>query len=224
MTHEAAVVLAEAYEGATTVIAGLAEVDRDRPTGCAGWSVDALVAHLLLDAQRALVALASEVQSQPDTDAVSYWRAWHPSVEPQARDSHAGFVTRLAHAYPSMESLTVQWAHTAQAAVRAAARAHPDTTVATQQHVLTVADLCRTLVVEAVVHHLDLVAHLPEAPDPAAEPRAIGRQTLDALWGRTAPAGWDDAAYLRKATGREKLTDADRGSLGASAARLPLLG
>ena len=224
MTHEPAVVLAEAYEGATTVIAGLGEDDRGRPTGCAGWSIDALVAHLLLDAQRALIALASEVHREPDTDAVSYWRAWNPSVEPDARDSHAGFVTRLGHAYPSMEALTMQWAHTVQAAVRAAARADPGTPVVTQDHVLTVADLCRTLVVEAVVHHLDLVGDLPEAPGPAAEPLAVTRRTLDGLWGRTAPAGWDDAAYVRKATGRQPLSDADRDVLGAAAARLPLLG
>ena len=224
MRHESAVVLAEAYEGATTVIAGLGEEDRERPTGCAGCSIDALVAHLLLDAQRALVALASEVQSAPDTDAVSYWKHFNPSVEPHARDSHAGFVTRLGRAYPSMEALGVQWAHTAQAAVRAAARADPHTPVVTQQHVLTVADLCRTLVVEVVVHHLDLVAHLPEGPGPAGEPLAVARQTLDGLWGRDAPHGWDATDYLHKATGRRELTEADRAILGPSAARLPLLG
>jgi hypothetical protein len=37
MTHEAAVVLAEAYEGVTTVVAELAEDDRRRPTRCTGW-------------------------------------------------------------------------------------------------------------------------------------------------------------------------------------------
>ena len=224
MTHESAVVLAEAYEGATTVIAGLGEDDRRRPTGCAGWSIDALVAHMLLDAQRSLIALASEVHREPYTDAVSYWRAWNPSVEPAARDSHAGFVTRLGHAYSSMQVLTTQWAHTAQAAVRAAASADQGMPLVTQDHVLTVADLCRTLVVEAVVHHLDLVTDLPEAPEPAAAPLAVTRETLDGLWGRAAPEGWDATTYVRRATGREPLSDADHDLLGASAARLPLLG
>lgn len=224
MTHEAAVVLAEAYEGVTTVVAALADDDRRRPTRCTGWSVDALVAHLLLDAQRALVALASEVHREADADSVSYWRGWNPDADPAGRDASADFASRLGSAYGSMESLTSHWAHTMQAAVRAAARAQPDAVVATQQHVLSVSDLCRTLVVEAVVHHLDLVADLPDAPLPAAAPFAIARQTLDALWERPAPSDWDDATYVLKATGREALTDADRAQLGSAAGRLPLLG
>ena len=224
MTHEAAVVLAEAYEGVTTVIANLEEDDRHRPTRCAGWSVDGLVAHLLLDAQRALVALASVVHRQPDVDSVSYWRNWNPDTDAAGRASSADFASRLGSAYASMESLASHWAHTLQAAVRAAARSEPDVPVATQQHVLSVADLCRTLVVEAVVHHLDLVVDLPEAPLPAASPMAVARQTLDALWERPAPTGWDDATYVLKATGREALTSSERHRLGAAADRLPLLG
>jgi hypothetical protein len=222
--HETAVVLAEAYEGVTTVIADLADADRTRPTRCAGWSVDALVAHLLLDAQRALIALASDVHRDPDTDSVSYWLSWNPSVEPEARTSHAGFATRLAQAYPSLRSLQTQWAHTMQAAVRAAARAEPAAPVATQDHVLCVADLCRTLVVEAVIHHLDLIVDLPQAPLPARAPLAVARQTLDGLWGRPAPSGWDDVGYVLKATGREPLTAADRADLRTAADALPLLG
>lgn len=224
MTHEAAVVLAEAYEGVTTVIADLGEEDRRRPTRCRGWSVDALVAHLLQDAQRALVALASEVHREPDTDSVSYWRSWNPTADPAGRDASARFASRLGSAYGSIESLAGHWAHTMQAAVRAAARAEPNASVSTQQHVLSVADLCRTLVVEAVVHHLDLVADLPDAPLPAAAPLAVARSTLDALWDRPAPAEWDAATYVLKATGREPLTDTERDELGAGAARLPLLG
>jgi hypothetical protein len=222
--HETAVVLAEAYEGVTTVIADLVDDDRARPTRCAGWSIDALMAHLLLDAQRALIALASDVHRAPDTDFVSYWRAWNPAVEPESRTSHADFVTRLAHAYPSLGSLQTQWAHTMQAAVRAAARAEPDAPVTTQDHVLTVADLCRTLVTEAVIHHLDLVVDLPHAPLPANAPLAVTRQTLDGLWGRSASTGWDDVGYVLKATGREPLSSADRAALGTAADLLPVLG
>ena len=36
--------------------------------------------------------------------------------------------------------------------------------VSTQGHALTVDDLASTLVVEATLHHLDLVRHLPGAP------------------------------------------------------------
>jgi len=224
MTDEPAISLAEAYEGISTVLAALAEPDRHRGTRCAGWQVDALVAHLLLDAQRALVALATPVEREPDTDAVSYWRRFNPGVEPGERNAHAGFATRLGAAYPTLTSLTTQWAHTSGAAVRAADQARPEDAVQTQGHVLSVADLCRTLSVEAVVHHLDLVADLPDAPTPASAPLAVAVATLDGLWGRSAPAEWDGHAYVLKATGREPLTDADRGLLGESAQRLPLLG
>jgi hypothetical protein len=44
----------------------------------------------------------------------------------------------------------------------------PYPVVATQGHVITVPDLAATLVVEATIHHLDMIAELPAAPGPPA--------------------------------------------------------
>jgi hypothetical protein len=43
-----------------------------RPTRCAGWSVGDLVFHVLADAQRALVAVATPAQPPPDRSFVTW--------------------------------------------------------------------------------------------------------------------------------------------------------
>ncbi|MHA6765605.1 hypothetical protein [Streptacidiphilus sp. PAMC 29251] len=67
---------------------------------------------------------------------------------------------------------------------------------------MTTADLLRTLAVEATIHHLDLTRSLPDAPGPSELGLSEARRTLDSLLGRPVPLPWDDALYLRKATGR----------------------
>jgi hypothetical protein len=65
------------------------------------------------------------------------------------------FVARVAEAYDGSRGLLAQWDQTSSAVVRAVAAADPAALVETQGHVLTVADLASTLVVEATVHLLD---------------------------------------------------------------------
>ncbi len=94
--------------------------------------------------------------------------------------------------------------------------------MATQGHVLRVDDLLDTLVVEAGLHHLDLVVAL-DRPGPSAGTLAAVRATLDARLGHASPAVWDDARWARLATGRAGL-DADAAALlGEDASRLPLI-
>src|SRR3954453_11717366 len=49
-----------------------------RPPRAEAWNVKELLFHQLLDAQRALVALATPSQAEPDVDAVSYWAPFRP--------------------------------------------------------------------------------------------------------------------------------------------------
>ena len=114
-------------------------------------------------------------------------------------------------------------AETTAAVLVSAGRVAADDLVATQGHVLTVADLLSTLTVEAAVHHLDLVAHL-DRPGPAAGPLAEVRRVLEELLGQRLPPGWDDVTAARRGTGRQSLTEADRAVLGAAADRFPLFG
>ncbi|MGY1660025.1 maleylpyruvate isomerase N-terminal domain-containing protein [Geodermatophilus sp. SYSU D00705] len=191
------------------------------PTGCTGWVVGDLAWHLLADARRALVALNSPTGGPADTDAVSYWRGWRPpgpGDEVELRRTRA-----VASLMAPSADLGELYAETAAAVVVAAGRVAPTDRVCTQGQVLTAGELLSTLVVEAAVHHLDLVLHL-DRPGPAAAPLAEVRRVLEGLLGGPLPAAWDDATAARRGTGREPLDAADRAALGTAADRFPLFG
>jgi|GEM_PF-455095 len=190
-----------------------------RPTGCAGWAVRDLVHHLLGDAQRALVALATPAAGPADRDATTYWLDAPGAPDADSRGIRA---SRTMASQWRLDFLTASYAETAAAVLVSAERMRPDDLVATQGHVLSVADLVSTLVVEATIHHLDLTVDL-EGPGPGPEPVAVARATVDALLGRPTPAGWHSEQWLRAATGRADLTEEQRDYLGPDAERLPLL-
>jgi len=217
---EARDALADAYGRVDEIVGPLAEPELLRSTRCLGWTVADLLFHLLLDAQRALLALATPADAPADTDAVTYWRGYQPGDGL----AHALYVRRSAAAFQSPTTLVRLWSETARAVVRAAAAAPPGGRVATQGKVLAVPDFLATLVVEAAVHHLDLVAHLPGAPDPGAGPLALARRTLDGLLGAPVSADWDDATYALKGTGRLPLSAEERATLGVLTDRFPLFG
>ncbi|MEU7803115.1 maleylpyruvate isomerase N-terminal domain-containing protein [Micromonospora arborensis] len=217
--------LAQAYDGITAVIGDLDDAGLQQATRCQGWLVADLLLHMLDDAQRALVALASPVDGPADTDDVSYWRNFPAGSEETSR--HAWRVRRSAAAFDRPTGIVRLWRETAPAAVRAAASANPDGYVTTQGHVLRVPDFLATLTTEAVVHHLDLMTPaLPSAPPPGPLGVRVAVTTMDGLLSddTVRPAAWDDHDFLLKATGRVPLTDRDRLELGESAGWFPLLG
>ncbi|MEU5720948.1 maleylpyruvate isomerase N-terminal domain-containing protein [Micromonospora sp. NPDC047738] len=224
------IALAQAYDGITRVVADLDDADLQRPTRCRGWLVADLLFHILCDAQRALVALASPADRPADVDDVSYWRAFTRGGGDEASVRHAWWVRRSAAAFDRPSEVVRLWCDTAPAAVRAAGAAvhgaDPHACVTTQGQVIAVPDLLATLTTEAVVHHLDLVVDLPDAPPPGAAAVSVAVTTVDGLLSDDAvrPTGWDDREYLLKATGRIPLTDRDRRDLGESAGWFPLLG
>ena len=211
--------LADAYDGLTAAVADRSDDDLLRPTRCRGWLVCDLLQHVLLDAQRALVTLATPADGPPDVDHAGYWTRTPTGFS----DGHATFVRRAAAAYARPSGVVAVWRDTAAAAVRAARAADPAGHVATQGHVLTVPDFLATLVTEAVVHHLDLLPDMPGAAGPGRAATDVALATLDALAGGL-PGAWDPTEALLKSTGREPLTDADRALLGDAATRYPLLG
>lgn len=217
---EGAEALAAPYSSVTAFVDGLDERGFLRPTRCLGWSVQELLLHLLLDAQRALVVFAQPGADPPDTDAVSYWRAFD-AVDREGAAAHATNVRRAALAYASPRGLVAQWTDTSSAALSAAAAADPSATVHTQGKVLTARDFVETLAVEAALHLLDLQP--AGAPLPDAGALALVRRTVASLLGGDVPAGWDDATCALRLTGREPLTDDDRAALGAAADRVPVL-
>ena len=209
------------YRAVTAVVTDLDDDGFARPTAATAWDVRALLFHQLCDAQRALIVLTTDDPGPADTDAVSYWSAWSPGTP--GAEAHARYATRAAAAYGEPSGLVRQWDHTASAAVRAARRHAGQGFVSTQDHTLEVGDFVHTLVVEAVVHYLDLTVEVPSRRLPP-EAYAAVVDVLTGLLGAPLPSGWGDEVAIRKGTGREALDDADRVALAGLADRFPLFG
>ena len=209
-------VLDSSYRALLVAITPLDERAGWGNTRCAGWTVRDLVHHLWSDAQRALVALHTPAAGPADVDSVSYWRPWQPGT-PGAEAGLRG--TRImASVWSSIEPLAALYAETASAVLVAGHGRAGDDLVATQDHVLTVDALFRTLAVEATVHHLDL-----RLGEPSEEGLAETRRVLDGLLGRPAPIE-DAVRYALIGTGRESPTADEVDAFGADAGRLPLFG
>jgi uncharacterized protein (TIGR03083 family) len=218
-----AATLGRAYGRLTETVQGLSDADFERETRCPGMPVAPLLVHLLYDAERALIAFASPAVVEPDRDFVTYWQDFPPQP-----DGDTSFVRSVAAAYRKPGLLVQHWREVSEAAVRAAAAglATKGHRIETQGHVLRAADFVATLVLEATVHHLDLIVGLPDAPEPDPEGLQVTARTLDGLFGPEAwdEIAWDTTTYILKATGREPLNEADLDMLGPHASRLPLLG
>ena len=202
------------------VLETVSEEESWEPTGCRGWSVLDLGFHLLEDAHRALVDLGSPVDGPPDTDAVGYWRPGRPSPH----DGDDLWSARVAASVQGgIATIARRHREAAEAVGVTAGRLRLDDVVRSQGAAMTVADDLSTMVVEAAVHHLDLVVRL-DRPGPAGGPLAEVRRVLEGLADRALPDRWDDATAARRGTGRERLTAADRLELGPAAAAFPLFG
>jgi uncharacterized protein (TIGR03083 family) len=210
------------YAATTAVVTSLDDDELQRPTRCSGWSIADLTFHLLLDAQRALVTFASTTDDPPDVDRATYWAPHKPGAAWAA--THEEFIRRSVAAHESPGVVVRRWAETSAAAARAAATAPSDANVQTQGHVLTVPDFISTLVVEGVLHHLDLVLELPHARMPAPVVFTHAREVFDEILGAPAPADWSDVYYALAAGGRVVVPDDDAERLGDHANRFPLLG
>jgi hypothetical protein len=219
----ALVALDRAYGAVGDFTASLSRADLLAFSQCRGWVVADVLFHLLCDAQRALVALASPAPGPPDRDFVTYWTGFAAEADDPA--PAAWWVRRSAAAFRDGTGVVALWQETAPAAVRAAGRANPDGYIATQGHVLAVTDFLVTLVTEAVIHHLDMTVHLSTASGPDPQAVALATRTLDGLLGPGAsrPDGWTAEEYLLKGTGRVPLSPSDRSALAESAGRFPLL-
>ncbi|MFE1077544.1 maleylpyruvate isomerase N-terminal domain-containing protein [Nocardiopsis alba] len=202
-------------------VADLPDEDFARPSGCTGWLVRDLVFHLVIDAQDVLITLATPTEAPPTRDAATYWDV---SDSPLTGGGPFDALTvRLATAYEEPRLLRYHLDDLGSAAGRAAGLADPDLRVETQGEVLTVRDYLDAYVLEWTLHHLDLVAHLPNAPRPAAAPLAHARWSLERIAGEPFPETLTDEAALRVGTGRRAPTEAESVVLEAMATRLPLV-
>jgi hypothetical protein len=204
-----------------TAVAELADEDFDQPSGCAGWLVRDLVCHLVIDAQDVLITLVTPADTEPTRDAVTYWAV--SSAPPTGDDPLDALIVRLAAAYEEPWLLKFHLDDVGSAAGRAARLADPSLRVSTQDEVLTAGDYLSAYVLEWTLHHLDLVAHIPDAAGPPAEALAGARELLEGIAGAAFPASFSDRDALLVGTGRRTPTDAERAQLGVLDASLPLV-
>ncbi|MFJ4003132.1 maleylpyruvate isomerase N-terminal domain-containing protein [Streptomyces sp. NPDC090023] len=202
-------------------VADLADDDFGRPSGCAGWLVRDLVCHLVIDAQDVLITLATPADTAPTRDAATYWTVTH--TPPTGEDPLDALTVRLAAAYQDPALLRFHLDDVGSAAGRAALLADPRTRVGTQDQVLTTADYLSAYVLEWTLHHLDLTAHLPDAPPPPPETLAEARALLERITGEPFSAALSDTNALLLGTGRRAPTLGERTALGALTARLPFV-
>lgn len=169
----------------------------DLPTRTA-WTVAELVFHLMLDAQRTLVALAMTTDEPATVDECGYWAPYRPGLG-DGPAAHERYVRLATAAYAESGGLTAQWRLTAHAAVNALRLAGRNVT--TQGETLAPADFASTLLVEATVHLLDLQA---DRPGPGVPPEALAwtRRVLEGIQGSPLPSEWDDTEAVLRATGR----------------------
>jgi hypothetical protein len=219
MVRVSAELVESAYAAFERALAAVDEPESWEPTGCLGWSVRDLTFHVTGDAQRGLVALHTPAEGPPDRDAASYWHGW--GSDPVADASGRRWSRVNGAMFGEWHQLRRLHGETSAAARHAVAAADPEALVGTQGHVLTVADLASTLAVEATVHHLDLLRHLPGLPGPAASGLAEVRRVVEAL-AAPFPPTIDDARVAVLATGRDRPTPTERLALGVLVDRLPV--
>ncbi|MDX3224898.1 maleylpyruvate isomerase N-terminal domain-containing protein [Streptomyces sp. ME19-01-6] len=204
-----------------TAVAELPDEDLSQPSGCTGWLVRDLVCHLIIDAQDVLITLVTPAETEPTRNAVTYWDV--ADTPPTGDDPLDALTVRLAAAYEEPWLLKFHLDDVGSAAGRAAELADPDLRVSTRDEVLTVGDYLSAYVLEWSLHHLDLIAHLPDAAEPPAESLARSREMLEEIAGTAFPASWSDKDALLVGTGRRAPTDVEKAELGESAAKLPLV-
>jgi len=202
-------------------VAELPDEDFARPSGCTGWLVRDLVCHLIIDAQDVLITLVTPAETEPTRDAVTYWDV--AEAPPTGDDPLDALTVRLAAAYEEPRLLKFHFDDAGSAAGRAAELADPAARVSTRDEVLTVGDYLSVYVLESTLHHLDLIAHLPDAAEPPAEGLARSRELLEKIAGAAFPTSFSDKDALLVGTGRRVLTDAEKTELGELAARVPFI-
>ncbi|MFG3231263.1 maleylpyruvate isomerase N-terminal domain-containing protein [Streptomyces antibioticus] len=202
-------------------VGALGDGDFGRPSGCAGWLVRDLVCHLVIDAQDVLITLVTPADAEPTADAVTYWSV--RDSPPDGTDPLDALIVRLAAAYEEPGLLRFHLDDVGAAAGRAAELADAGGRVSTQDMVLTVGDYLSAYVLEWTLHHLDLVAYVPDVPGPPVEGLVRSRAMLEEIAGVAFPASFSDTDVLLVGTGRRAASDAEERALGALGARLPFV-
>ena len=192
-------------------VTGLSGPDWDRVTRCDPWRVRDLLAHLRIVIGWLPGMLAAPAPARAEVSAVQYYRPDH-RYTPTANTTRIRLAQDHAATLPDGDLLAVDFTAIWQQVDRLC-RAEPEERVVTTRHgdAMLLSQFLLTRVVEIAVHGLDLADALHR--DPWLTPHAADLIEELLLGPNHAHAvrqlGWDQPTFLRKATGRQPLTDTD---------------
>lgn len=208
------------------VLAELSEAEWDRPTRCAPWRVRDLVAHVRITITRLPGMLAAPAPDHAQVDAAGYYRP-DDRFAPEANAARVslahGFATDQASGSALADDFAAAWRE-----VFDLCRAEPEGRVVRTRHgdAMALSEFLLTRVVEVALHGVDVADALGREPwltdraGAAVQDLLLGPDQGD-VFERT---GWDRLNFLRKATGREPLDDAETAQIERLAIRWLTLG
>lgn len=198
----------------TEVMSGLDEAEFDRPTACPPWTARDLLAHVCLGAGRLLAMLDQPAPPRAEVDAAGYFG--REKFAPETDAARVGSAQQAAAQATTGHALAAELDR-AWRAVEAALAGVPADRVVRTRHgdAMTVADFLVTRVVELGVHGLDLAAATGRQPWLSDAAAAV---IADLLGGGRERAvrdqlNWERRTFIAKATGRVRLTGAERAKL-----------
>ncbi|MFJ6405585.1 maleylpyruvate isomerase family mycothiol-dependent enzyme [Streptomyces hydrogenans] len=192
-------------------VSGLGEAEWNLPTRCAPWTVRDLLGHVSVVIDWLPAMLAAPAPAAAEISAVEYYRPddrFSPGTNGRrialAQDRAALSVDGTAHA----EDFAATWRR-----VDALCGVEPAGRVVRTRHgdPMLLSEFLRTRVVEVAVHGLDLADALGREPwlTPAAADSVLELLLGPGHGAAAEGLGWSRPHFLRKATGREPLTDAE---------------
>jgi uncharacterized protein (TIGR03083 family) len=193
------------------------------PTRCPPWDVRVLVGHMVRDLDRVLTYIGDPAPAAATTDAVKYFRSYDPRAEgPRIT---AGSV-EVADRFDTPAELVEGFDSTVRRCMESAGREDPARVLGTRLTSIRLDEFLKTRILEMGVHGLDLAAALDRPPWLTPAAASVVLSILTGLLGDDpAPAlAWSDLTFIEAATGRRRLTDAERSVLGDRADAFPLLG
>jgi uncharacterized protein (TIGR03083 family) len=204
-----------------SVAVGWPDEHWDLPTRCPPWTVRDLLAHVRVGVARLPGMLAASPPAAAQVSARQYYRP-DERFSAATNEDRISTARELAAAWPDGRALAADYAITWQQVYRSCAAEPADRVVRTRHgDAMLLSEFMVTRVVEVAVHGLDLAAALDRAPWLTEEAGSVVEELIadrdESLAGQvhsTSQAlGWEQAAFIEKATGRQPLTALERRQL-----------
>jgi uncharacterized protein (TIGR03083 family) len=195
----------------TDAVSGLSEAEWNLPTRCAPWTVLGLLGHICVVVDWLPAMLDASAPGEAEISAVEYYRP-DDRFSPQTNGTRIALAqdraARSADGAASAEDFAATWRR-----VDRLCRVQPAGRTVRTRHgdAMLLSEFLLTRVVEVAVHGLDLADALGREPWLTS---SAGEAVMELLLGTEHVAtadklGWSRPHFLRRATGREPLDEAE---------------